>query len=194
MKKFELTATPRDIQGTKGAAALRREKRVPCVLYGGGETIHFSVDEAALTKSVFSADAFQFILDINGTKRMAQIQEKQFHPTSDKLLHVDFLEMSEDKEARVALNLRLTGQSTGVRKGGKLSQAMRKLRVKGLPSALPEHLELDITDLDIAQSVRVKDLKFPGVTVAEKALDVVVTIKAPKKEKEVAETPAKGKK
>ncbi|HEY0978714.1 MAG TPA: 50S ribosomal protein L25 [Flavobacteriales bacterium] len=184
MKKVELTATTRTSQGTKGAAALRRNKRVPCVLYGGGETLHFSVEEAALSKAVHSPEAFQFELDIDGTKRLAQIQEKQFHPTSDRLLHVDFLEMHADKEARVNLSLRLTGQSAGVRKGGKLTQPLRKLRVKGLPAALPQHLEYDVTELELGQSIRVKDLKFPGLTVAEKPSDVVVSVKAPKKDKE----------
>lgn len=184
MKKVELTATARPTQGSKGAAALRRNKRVPCVLYGGGETLHFSVDEAALNKSVHSPEAFQFELDIDGNKRLAQIHEKQFHPTSDRLLHVDFLEMSNDKEAKVNLSLRLTGQSSGVRKGGKLTQPLRKLRVKGLPSALPQHLEYDVTELELGQSIRVKDLKFPGLTVVEKATDVVVAVKAPKKDKE----------
>ncbi len=184
MKKVELTAAPRTIEGTKGAAALRRAKRIPCVLYGGQETIHFSLEEAALTKVVFSPEAYRFEIDIDGTKRTAQLHEKQFHPVTDRILHLDFLEMSEGKPAKVSLNLRLSGQSAGVRKGGKLSQPMRKLRVKGLPNVLPEHLDLDISELEVGQSIRVRDLKFAGLEVSEKATDVVVTVKAPKKEKE----------
>lgn len=193
MKKVELTAAPRTIEGTKGAAALRRAKRIPCVLYGGQETVHFSVDEAIISKVVFSPDAHRFEIDLDGTKRLAQLHEKQFDPLSDRILHLDFLEMNESKPAKVSLSLRLSGQSTGVRKGGKLSQPMRKLRVKGLPAALPEHLDLDITELEVGQSIRVRDLKFAGLEVAEKATDVVVTVKAPKKEKEKeAEAPGKG--
>ncbi len=193
MKKVELTAAPRTIEGTKGAAALRRAKRIPCVLYGGQETVHFSVDEAAVNKVVFSPDAYRFEIELDGTKRLAQLHEKQFDPLSDRILHLDFLEMSESKPAKVSLSLRLSGQSSGVRKGGKLSQPMRKLRVKGLPAALPEHLDLDITELEVGQSIRVRDLKFAGLEVAEKATDVVVTVKAPKKEKEKeAEAAGKG--
>jgi large subunit ribosomal protein L25 len=184
MKKVELTATARPSNGTKGAATLRRAKRVPCVLYGGPDTVHFSVEEAALKKFVFSPDAYRFEIDIDGQKRVAQLHDKQFHPLTDAILHVDFLEMNEGKAAKVSLNLRLTGQAAGVRKGGKLSQPLRKLRVKGLPASLPEHLELDVTELELGDSVRVSDLKFPGLEVAEKPTDVVAAVKAPKKDKE----------
>lgn len=186
MKKVELTASARTVDGTKGAAALRRSKRIPCVMYGGADTVHFSLEEGALNKIVFSPDAYRFEIEIDGTKRLAQLKEKQFHPVTDRILHLDFLEMSEDKEAKVSLSLRLNGQSAGVRKGGKLSQAMRKLWVKGLPKDLPQHLDLDITDLDVNQSLRVRDLKFPNLTLVDKPMDVVVVVKAPKKEKEAA--------
>lgn len=189
MKKVELTATKRASEGTKGAATLRRAKRVPCVLYGGADTVHFSVDEAALRKLVFTPEASRIELDIDGEKRLALLHQKQFHPVSDAIIHCDFMEMSENKEAKVSLAVKLKGQSAGVKKGGILSQPLRKLRVKGLPSALPEHLEVDITDLDLNHSVHVSDLKFPGITIVEKATDVVASVKMAKKEEEVAATP-----
>jgi large subunit ribosomal protein L25 len=105
---------------------------------------------------------------------------------------VDFIEMSDSKEAAVTLTLRLVGQSPGVRKGGKLSQPLRKLRVKGLPSVLPEHLELDINAMEVGDSFRVSDLKFEGLTVLERASDVVAAVKMPKKVEEAAATPAAG--
>lgn len=190
MKKVELTGTLRTIQGTKGAAQLRREKRVPCVLYGGEGTLHFSLEEAPLGKIVHSPEVYRIELDIEGQKRTARLAEKQFHPVTDRLLHVDFIEMSDSKEARVTLSLRLIGQSPGVRKGGKLSQPLRKLRVKGLPTALPEHLELDINGVEVGDSIRVRDLKFEGLTVLERPSDVVVAVKMPKKVEEAAATAA----
>jgi large subunit ribosomal protein L25 len=190
MKKVELTATKRDIQGTKGAAALRRAKRVPCVLYGGSSVEHFSVDEGALRKLVITPESYRIELDIDGQKRMALIHDKQFHPVSDAILHCDFVEMGENKEARVSLAVRLKGQSVGVKKGGVLSQPMRKLRVKGLPASLPEHLEVDITNLDLNHAIHVSELSFPGITIAEKPTDVVASVRMAKKEEAAA--PAAG--
>ena len=189
MKKVELTATKRASEGTKGADTLRRAKRVPCVLYGGSDTVHFSVDEPALRKLVFTPEAYRIELDIDGEKRMAMLHEKQFHPVSDAILHCDFMEMSENKEAKVSLAVKLKGQAAGIKAGGILSQPMRKVRVKGLPSALPEHLEVDITNLELNHSIHVSDLDFPGITIAERATDVVASIKMAKKEEVVAAAP-----
>ena len=191
MKKVELSATARPKTGTTGATLVRREKRVPCVLYGDSGTVHFSVDEAALKKVVFTPESYRIELDIDGQKRMALLHQKQFHPVSDAIIHCDFMEMSDTKEARVSLGLKLTGQSAGVKKGGILNQTMRKLRVKGMPAKFPTHLDLDVTELDITgleigKSIHVSDLKFEGITVAEKATDVVVSVKMAKKEEEVA--------
>lgn len=182
MKKVELSVSKRTTQGTKGAATLRRAKRVPCVLYGGSSVEHFSVDEGALRKLVFTPESYRIELDIDGQKRMALIQDKQFHPVSDRVMHVDFVEMSDDKQARVSLAVKLTGQAAGVKKGGVLSQPLRKVRVKGLPNALPEHLEVDITELDLNHAIHVSDLKFPGITIAEKPNDVVASVRMAKKE------------
>ncbi len=189
MKKVELTATKRASEGTKGATAIRRSKRVPCVLYGGSDTVHFSVDEPALRKLVFTAEASRIEIDIDGEKRMALLHDKQFHPTSDAILHCDFMEMSENKEAKVSLAVKLKGQAAGIKAGGILNQRMRKVRVKGLPTALPEHLEVDITNLELNETIHVSDLKFPGITIAERATDVVASIKLAKKEEEVVAAP-----
>ncbi len=190
MKKVELTGELRTIQGTKGADQLRRNQRVPCVLYGGENVIHLSVEEAPLNKLVQTPDVHQIELDIDGRKIMAMVHDTQFHPVSDRLLHVDFIEMNAAKEARLNLTLRLMGQSPGVRKGGKLTQPLRKLRVKGLPESLPAHLEYDINNLEVGDSIRVSDLKFPGLVILERPTDVVVAVKMPKKVEEVAATAA----
>lgn len=189
MKKVELTATKRASEGSKGAATLRRAKRVPCVLYGGSETVHFSVDEPALRKLVFTPEAYRIELDIDGDKRMALLHDKQFHPVSDAVLHADFMEMSDTKEAKVSLAVKLKGLSAGVKAGGILSQPMRKVRVKGLPTSLPEHLDVDITNLELNDSIHVSDLKFPGITIIERATDVVASVKMAKKEEEVVAAP-----
>ena len=186
MNKIALAGTARTQIGTKYAAQLRRNKQVPCVLYGGETPIHFSVDEAALGKLVFTPELNGVELDIDGKQTLALVQQKQFHPTTDRVIHVDFLELDEKKEAQAVMSIRLKGQAVGVRKGGLLSQNMRKVRVKGLPSKLPSLIELDVTDMDLNHTIHVSDLKYDGITVMERATDVVVAVKTPKKVEETA--------
>ncbi len=187
MKNVELIGTKREINGTTGAKEVRRNKQVPCVLYGGEDVVHFSVEERALSKIVHSPEAHSIQLDIDGVKRMALLHDKQFQPLTDAVIHADFLETIPNRDARLSMTVRLKGQSAGVRMGGKLNQTMRKLRVKGLPEALPEVIELDITKLELGENIRVSDLKFPGMTILEKPNDVVVSVKMAKK---AVETPA----
>lgn len=195
MNTVTLIGTVRKEAGTKHAAQLRREKRVPCVLYGGKAAIHFSVEEAALNKLVFTPEVSGIELQLDGTTTMAMIQEKQFHPTTDRVIHVDFIELDETKPAKVRLSLRTAGQPVGVRKGGKLNQTMRKVRVKGLPADIPSHLDLDVSELDLNESVHISDLNFKGLTILERPNDVVVSVKVSKKEEKVtteAAAPAAG--
>ncbi len=187
MKNVELIGTKRGLKGTTGAQQLRRSKLVPCVLYGGKEVVHFSVEERALGKIVHSPLAHHVELNIDGVKHPAVLKDKQFQPVTDALIHADFMEAAPDKEVRMGLIVRAKGQSAGVRKGGKLNQAMRKVRVKGVPDALPEVLELDVTEMDMGDSIRVQDIKLPGVTLLDRPSEVVITVKAVKK---AAETPA----
>ena len=181
MNKVALSGMVRTDIGGKHAAQLRREKRVPCVLYGGDKPVHFSVDESAIGKLVFIPEMNGVELELDGTKTLAIIQEKQFHPVSDRLLHVDFFELREDKPASTVLSVRLQGQPIGVRKGGKLKQSLRKVRVKGLPENIPQRLDLDVAGLDVNQSVRVSDIQFEGLTLLERPTDVVVSVKMGKK-------------
>ncbi|MEO8067990.1 MAG: 50S ribosomal protein L25 [Flavobacteriales bacterium] len=185
MKKVSLSATLRTGAGTSNSNTLRRQGRVPCVLYGSSKATHFHVDAKALGKVVFTPETYRIELEMDGTPTMALLKETQFHPVTDAPIHVDFMELNDSKEATVALSLKLNGQPVGVRKGGVLSQKFRKVRVKGLPSALPEHLDLDVTAVELGESVRMSDLKFPGLTVAERGTDVVLTLKMPKKVEEV---------
>lgn len=196
MNKIALSGTPRTDIGGKYAAQLRRNKQVPCVLYGGKTPVHFSVDEVALGKLVFTPELNGIELSIGGATTLAMIHEKQFHPTTDRVIHVDFLELDEKKEATATMSVRLKGQAIGVRSGGTLTQPMRKLRVKGIPTKFPTHLEVDITDLGINSSILLKDLKFDGLQLIDRAEDVVVNVKMAKKVEEAAApgaaTPAAG--
>ncbi len=184
MNKVTLSGTVRNATGTKEAAQLRREKRVPCVLYGGDQPVHFSVEESALRNIVFTPEVNTIELDLGDSQVLAMMHQKQVHPTTDRVLHLDFLQVQDGKEARATLSLRLLNQPMGVRRGGKLNQNMRKVRVKGLPSNIPQHLDLDVEELDVNQNIRVKDLKYEGLTILERPEDVVVAIKMVKKKEE----------
>ncbi len=186
MKNVELIGTKRETKGTTGAQEVRRNKQVPCVLYGGKDVLHFSVEERALSKIVHSPEAHSVQLIIDGEKRSALLHDKQFQPVTDAVIHADFLETVPNKEARLNMTVRLKGHSMGVRKGGNLSHNMRKLRVAGKPEALPEVIELDITKLDIGGSIHVSDIKLPGIKIMEKPTDVVASVKMAK----AVETPA----
>lgn len=177
MKKAQLSGSLRANVGKKDAKAVRNAGNVPCVLYGGGEQVHFSVRSVDLEKVIFSPDVYQIELDIDGNKKMAIIQEKQMHPVTDKPHHVDFLELADDKPVKVKLPVRTTGASIGVMNGGKLRMPNRSLRVLGLPGDLPESITVDITKLRIGQSVRIKGLEVPNVTFLEPADAVVVGVK-----------------
>lgn len=186
MNTIALSGTIRTNLGTKYAAQLRRTKQVPCVLYGGENNVHFSVDAVALKKVVFTAELSGVEIQLEGKSILALVQEKQFHPVTDEVLHVDFVELDEKTETSALLTVRLKGQPIGVRKGGKLSHNLRKVRVSGMPSKLPSHLEIDIAELDVNKSIHVSDLKFDGLTILENEEDVVVAVKIAKKQEEAA--------
>ncbi|NVK65254.1 MAG: 50S ribosomal protein L25 [Flavobacteriales bacterium] len=177
MKKAQLSGSLRANVGKKDAKAVRNAGNVPCVLYGGGEQVHFSVRSVDLEKVIFSPDVYQIEIDIDGNKKMAIIQEKQMHPVTDKPRHVDFLELADDRPVKVKLPVRTTGASIGVMNGGKLRIPNRMLRVLGLPADLPESITVDISKLRIGQSVRIKGLEVPNVTFMEPADAVVVGVK-----------------
>ena len=177
MKTAQLSGSLRANVGKKDAKALRNEGLVPCVLYGQGEQTHFAVKRVPLEKLVFSPDVYQIELDIDGKKAKAIIRELQQHPTKDTVQHIDFLELNDAKEVRVKLPVRLSGSSRGVREGGKLMQVFRHMQCKGLPSALPEEINIDISPMRIGHSFRVSNIEIPGVKILDPANAVVVAVK-----------------
>ena len=187
MKKAQLSGSLRANVGKKDTSALRNEGRVPCVLYGQGEQIHFSVRAIDMQKLIYSPDVYQVELDIDGARKAeAIIYAKQMHPVKDTPMHVDFLELSADKPVKVALPLRTTGASIGVMNGGKLRQPYRSLRVLGIPGNLPEAITVDVTKLKIGQSIRISDLDSSGISFLEPANAVILGVKMARGAVEVA--------
>jgi len=177
MKVAQLSGLIRSNVGKKDATALRRADRIPAVLYGMGTQTHFSVKKTDMEKIVFSPNVYKIELDIEGQQAQAIIREVQQHPVKDSIQHVDFLELSDTKPVKIGLPIQLEGSSRGVMAGGKLMQVFRTLRVVGLPNVLPEAIVLDISPLRIGQSIRIKDVQIPGVTVLDPANAVIVSVK-----------------
>ncbi|MGM0479385.1 MAG: 50S ribosomal protein L25/general stress protein Ctc [Bacteroidota bacterium] len=177
MKTVQLSGSPRANVGKKDAKAVRNNGGVPCVLYGSGEQMYFSVRDVDMEKLIFSPDVYQIELDIDGKKTKAIIQELQMHPVTDKPLHVDFLELEDNKPVKLGIPVRLSGRSKGVLNGGRLQTIFRRLKVQGLPKDLPESVELDITPLRIGMSIRIRDIEIPGVQLLHAPDAVVVSVK-----------------
>jgi large subunit ribosomal protein L25 len=177
MKVSQLSGSLRTSVGKKDAKAVRNAGQVPCVLYGRGTQTHFAIKDIAAEKLIFNPDVFQVELDIDGQKSKAIIQELQQNPVTDKIVHIDFLELDENKPVRVALPVRLSGSSRGVMAGGKLLQVYRRLKVIALPKDLPEAIIVDISKLRIGQSIRVGDLETEGMKFVDAKSAVVVSVK-----------------
>ncbi len=188
MKTVRLSGSPRENVGKKDAKAQRREGRVPCVLYGGGEQIHFSADEKQFIPILFTPEVMFVEIDLNGTFHLAILQDIQYHPVSDKIIHADFLELQEDKEIKLNIPVLTTGVSKGVLRGGKLTLRLRRLPVKALPGKMPENITIDITKLDIGNAIKVKDIKIPDVTILSNPFNTIVSVKTARGVAATAET------
>ena len=165
MKTASLSGSLRESVGKKDADALRANNQIPGVLYGGAEQIHFSVSENQINKIVFNPDVFKIDLDIAGKKVECIIQDIQFHPVTDRVTHLDFLEILPGKPVKVELPLRTTGQAIGVLNGGRLEVNYRRIPVRGIADDLPESLSVDISDLEIGDNARVRDLTVDGLEI-----------------------------
>lgn len=177
MKSIALKGNKRTDRGSSDAKSLRKEDKIPAVLYGGKESTHFMIDEIPFGKIINSPNVYFVDLNIDGTTVRSIIKEIQYHPVTDKVLHVDFLEVVAGKPVTVLLPIKVTGTSQGVISGGKLRTVTRRLRVRGLADALPEAITVDITPLKIGQSIKVGDIKVSGLTLLDAANAVVVAVK-----------------
>ncbi len=176
MKQFNLSGSLRENVGKKGSKGLRTSGDVPAVIYGGEKAIHISLNKKELAKAIFTPDVYQVNLNIDGKVVPTIIKETQFHPVTDEILHVDFLELVENREVKVKLPVRLQGQSRGVKAGGKLLVHFRKVDLKGIPTALPAEVVVDITNLRIGQNIRVRDLANEQLSFLNDANAVVVAV------------------
>ena len=176
MKTVTLSGSPRENVGKQDAADLRRNERIPAVLYGGEKQIHFSISENDAKKLIFTPNVYIVELEIKGEKVKAIVQESQLHPVTDRILHIDFLQILDNKPFKIKIPVRLEGFSRGVQNGGRLRQNFRKLKVLGLEQDMPEAVVIDITSLRIGHKRRVSDLSIPGIKFLDPSNAVVVGV------------------
>ncbi|MBJ2184157.1 MAG: 50S ribosomal protein L25/general stress protein Ctc [Muribaculaceae bacterium] len=218
MKHFQLAAQPRTDLGKKATKALRAENKIPVVLNGGkiidlpyaealkpGEkiveigngkgliTTDLVVNLEAVRKLIYTPDIFAIDLDINGDKRTAVLKDIQFHPVKDSILHIDLLEVSENKPVVMEVPVKLEGHAEGVKAGGKLSLAMKKLRVKALYTAIPERLVINVDHLGLGKTMQVGDIHIDGLELVNAKNAVVCAVQLTRAARGAAAAAAAGK-
>ena len=189
MKTIEIKALPREHFVKKSTNSLRAENNVPCVMYREKGNLHFYAHENAFRGLVYTPDVYLVNLEVAGETYKAVMKEIQFHPVSDKLQHIDFMQVSEDKPVTIDIPLKITGESSGVKAGGKLRVKRRNLKVMGLTKYIPDHLTIDITGLGIGQSVKIGDLNYENLDIIDNKRAMIVSVEVSRvslKEEEAA--------
>ena len=177
MKSITIKGSQRESVGKVSTKALRNAGKVPCVLYGGDKPLHFSADETAFKNLVYTANVYTATIEVDGTKYHAILQDIQFHPVSDKILHVDFYQLFDDKMVTMEIPVRLVGTSPGVINGGSLSFAKRKLSVRALPSDLPDFINANISKLKIGMKLVVSEVADDKFSILHPENTVVVQVR-----------------
>jgi len=176
MKKIQISAEKRTELGKKSTRELRKTDHVPCVMYGGAEILHFHAHENDFRHIVYTPSAYIVEVKLGDQVHKAVMQELQFHPVTDKLNHIDFVEVFDDKEVTVELPISLTGDAIGIKNGGKARQRRRVLKVRGLIENMPENLEIDITDLEIGDTIKIGDLSYDNLEILDPSRSMIFAV------------------
>ncbi len=202
MKTIEINAVSRDHFGKKSSNSLRAEKNVPCVMYREEGNLHFYAHENVFRGLIYTPEVYIVSLVVDGKNYSAVMKDMQFHPVTDQLLHIDFMQVSENKPVTIDIPIKITGTSIGVKAGGKLKVRRRKLHVKGLTKYLPDHFVIDITSIDIGQSIKIGDLSYENLEIIDNKRAMIISVDvsrislkdeeaaAPEAEAAAEETPA----
>ena len=202
MKSITIKGSERENVGKKATKAVRDAGMVPCVIYGGNQPVHFVADERAFKDLVYTPNAHTVVIELgNGKSFNAVLQDIQVHPVSDKILHIDFFQIHEDKEITMEVPVKVIGNSKGVMAGGDLRMNNRKLKVKALPKNLPDFVEADITPLEMGNKLYVTKVPTPNFKIMHPDNTVICQVKisraamkAAQEAAKAAKAPAKGKK
>ncbi|MBN1184412.1 MAG: 50S ribosomal protein L25/general stress protein Ctc [Bacteroidales bacterium] len=176
MKTYDLSGEIRKDVGKKNSKKLRKDKMVPCVMYGGDKVVHFAAFENEFQNLIYTPNVYLVNLDVGSAKHIAILQDFQFHPVTDKIIHADFIEVQDGVPVTVKLPIQLVGSSEGIRSGGKLRQRRRYLKVKGLTKDLPDFLEIDITPLQVGDVIKIGDLNYTNLELLDPPRAMVVSV------------------
>jgi large subunit ribosomal protein L25 len=176
MKTIEIKAHLRTELGKKETKKLRNEENIPCVMYGGDETIHFYAHRNVFKDLIYTPSVYIVKLDIDGKHYMSTLKEIQFHPVTDAAIHIDFMQVFEDKAVTMNIPINVTGESIGIKAGGKVRLKRRSLKVKGSFKDLPDALDIDITELAIGMSIKVHDLSYENLEILDPQRAMVVAV------------------
>ncbi|SHK12193.1 50S ribosomal protein L25/general stress protein Ctc [Epilithonimonas mollis] len=177
MKSITIQGTKRESVGKKSTKALRDAELVPCVVYGGQEPLNFSTEEKSFKDLVYTPEAHTVSIEVDGQTIPAVLQDIQFHPITDRILHVDFYQLSEDKPVIMEVPVKIVGRAKGVVAGGALRQSFRKLKVKAIPANLPDEIVVDVTPLRIGNKFYVEALKNDSYTFMHPDNAVIAAVK-----------------
>lgn len=177
MKSMTINGDLRAAQSKQELKKLRAEGKVPCVLYGGKEQIHFSAPALDFRHLVYTPEVYTVNLNVNGQTHTAIMKDIQFHAVTDAIMHIDFLQLFEDKPVTMAVPVKITGNAVGVRAGGILFNKLRRLTVSALPKDLPDNIEVNIDNLNIGDDIRVRDLEVEGVDFLDVPSNVIAGVK-----------------
>jgi large subunit ribosomal protein L25 len=190
MKTIEIIGYKRANLGKADAQKLRDEGLVPCVLYGGDNQVHFHSPMILFRDLVYTNEAHFVHVNVEGEESKAILQEVQFHPVSEIILHADFLKISDDRKVKMSIPVRLVGQAPGVAKGGQLVRKRAALKVYGFPKDMPDHIDVNVSELDFHHAVKVADMKLAGLDFLDPKQATIATVEIPRAAKMAADDAA----
>ncbi|WP_396212067.1 50S ribosomal protein L25/general stress protein Ctc [Flavobacterium sp.] len=194
MKSITIKGSERESVGKVATKAVRNAGAVPCVIYGGNQPVHFSAEEKEFKNLVYTPNAHTVVIDLGGKKFNAILQDIQVHPVSDKILHIDFFELKDDKEIIMEVPVKITGTSPGVLLGGVLNLNQRRLKVKALPKNLPDFVEANISELQMGNKLYVTKLPVNNFKLMHPDNTVVCQVKISRAAMKAAQEAAKAEK
>jgi large subunit ribosomal protein L25 len=195
MKSITIKGSQRESVGKVSTKALRNAGMVPCVLYGGENPVHFSAEEKAFKGLVYTPEAHTVVIELEGGKKYEGVlQDIQFHPVSDKILHIDFYQLDAKKEITMEVPVKITGTSPGVLLGGVLRLNLRKLKVKALPANLPDNVEANISELEMGNKLYVTKCGAPEYKIMHPDNTVVCQVRISRAAMKAAQEAAKAEK
>jgi len=192
MKTLEIIGFKRANLGKQQSKELRNESYVPGVLYGNGEQVHFYAPAILFRDLIYSPEVYEVDLNVEGAHYRAILQDAQFHPVNEMLLHVDFLQLQDDKPVKLDVPVKFVGTSPGVIAGGKLSVKLRSLKVKALPVNLPDYVEVDISDLELGRSIKVSKVQAQNYEILTNPSSPIATVTIPRALKSAQMEEARG--